>query len=448
MEKKQKSNLEIKNPLSAGIDVGATLMQVCVPPCVDNDFNRSFGTTTSDLYAIADWLTGNGITHAAMEATGVYWIPLFNILSRKGITVILLNAADVKNYTARKTDVNDAEWLMTLMRYGMVKPSFQVDDLNRKLRNYVRQRSTLVALGADCIRRIQKAMELMNIKLTEAISDITGVSGISIIEAILNGVRDPYLLARLADRCKKSNEDIARALEGTWDDDLIFIMGQHYEQYKFIRKQMQDLEPQLENILNRLAEKVIKANDGCLTDVARSNKRSKRKSNKLNFDIEYLSSQVYGVNLMRIDGVQGVTVLSLMGELGADFTDSFKDAAHFCSWCNLSPTDKISGGRLLSSHIRKSTNNVGIILRNCAQTIAKAQCPLGDYYRRMRVKGGGKYAVCATAHKLAVIIYTMVRNKTEYDPKKVSVTDKEWIKQRIRKHERLLLSLKHQIVLH
>ncbi|MDE5554573.1 MAG: hypothetical protein K2J10_05260 [Muribaculaceae bacterium] len=153
----------------------------------------------------------------------------------------------------------------------------------------------------------------MNIKLTEAIRDITGASGISIIEAILNGERDPYSLSRLADRCKKSNEDIARALEGTRDEDLIFIMGQHYEQYRFIRKQMQDLEPQLENVLNRLAEKVIRANDGCLTAVARSNKKSRRKSNKLNFDIEYLSSQVYGVNLMRIDGVQGVTVLSLMG---------------------------------------------------------------------------------------------------------------------------------------
>lgn len=449
MKKKKKSNdnLELKFPKSAGIDIGATLMQVCIPSSLDDNNNRAFGTTTRDLNELADWLMKKGITHVAMEATGVYWMPLFNILSRKGMEVILLNAAEAKNYTARKTDVNDAEWLMIMMRYGLVKPSFQIDEEYRGLRNCVRHRSTLVSLSSDCIRRLQKCMEQMNIKLTETISNITGAGGISIIEAILDGERDPWTLASLADKCKKSQSEIAASLEGNWNDELLFILGQIYGQYKYLRQQIVALDSQMERIIKELAEKVIKANDGVVLEVIRSKKRkaARNKSSRIDFDIEGLSTQIFGVNLMRIEGVNAVTVLSLMGELGGDFIRSFKDAAHFCSWCNLSPTDKISGGKILSSHIKKRKNNVGLILRQCAQTISKTNSPLGDYYRRMRAKGGGKFAVCCLAHKLAIIIYTMVKTKTEYDASKVSITDKEWIERKIKYQEKLIKTLKNHL---
>lgn len=444
--KKDSGKLEIKFPKSAGVDIGATLMQVCVPPTMADDNNRSFGTTTGELYKLIDWLCDLGIDHVAMEATGVYWIPLFLMMKKANLNPILLNAADVKNYTARKTDVNDAEWLMTLMRYGMVKPSFQVDDVERKLRNYTRHRESLISITSDVIRRMQKCMELMNIKLTEVISDITGKSGMAILEAILSGERDSVALSNLADpRCQKSKDEIAKALEGTWNEELLFMLGQHLEQYKLLRRQVADLDSQLQSAMDDMAARACIAREGEIIDVIRCNKKAKRNSNKLNFDFENLATQIWGVNLMRVDGVSTMTLLVLMGELGANFTDSFRSAAHFCSWCNLSPNDKISGGKLLSSHMKKRSNKVGQALRNCAQTMAGSKTVMGDYYRRMRAKGGGKFAVCATAHKLATIIYMMIKNKTEYDPNKVSISDKEWLKQRIHKQEQLLKRLQNQL---
>ena len=359
---------------------------------------------------------------------------------------ILVNPADVKNYTARKTDVNDAAWLMTLMSYDLVKPSFQTDRLSRALRNCTRQRMSLVSICSDCIRRMQKTMELMNIKLTEVISDIAGPTGIRIIEAILGGNTSPRDLAALAsDKCKSSKEEIARALEGTWDDELIFILGQHYRQYQLYREQTMQLDSMIECKLKLLVERILKMNGGEMKTVIRSRKATPHRKNRISFDIEALSVQIWGVNLMRIDGVSGITLLTLMGELGCNFVSSFKDAAHFCSWCNLSPDHKITGGRIISSKMKKRVNPVGLMLRNCAQTLSNSNSPLGDYYRRMRGKGGGKYAVCATAHKIAAIIYTMVRNQQEYDPSKVSVNDRQWLEKRIMHQEMILKRLKNRV---
>ena len=421
--------LKVQHSRCGGIDVGATLMQVCIS--VEDSrhgSNRSFGTDTQSLRDIVKWLLGHGITHVAMESTGVYWIPLFNMLVKNGIEAILVNPADVKNYTARKTEVNDAAWLMTLMSYDLVKPSFQTDRLSRALRNCTRQRMSLVSICSDCIRRMQKTMELMNIKLTEVISDIAGPTGIRIIEAILGGNTSPRDLAALAsDKCKSSKEEIARALEGTWDDELIFILGQHYRQYQLYREQTMQLDSMIECKLKLLVERILKMNGGEMKTVIRSRKATPHRKNRISFDIEALSVQIWGVNLMRIDGVSGITLLTLMGELGCNFVSSFKDAAHFCSWCNLSPDHKITGGRIISSKMKKRVNPVGLMLRNCAQTLSNSNSPLGDYYRRMRGKGGGKYAVCATAHKIAAIIYTRSEINRNMTPlKSVSTTDSGW----------------------
>lgn len=446
IKKPERGKLKLVNPRSCGIDIGATLMQVCIPHGLDDNNNRPFGTTTKDLREIVAWLKSKQITHVAMEATGVYWIPLFVKLNEANITTVLVNPAEAKNYTARKTDVSDAEWLMTMMAYDLVKPSFQIDNLSRALRNCTRHRSTLVSTASDWIRRMQKTLELMNVKLTEVLSDITGQSGINIIEAILSGQRDPYVLASLAnDRCKKSKEEIAHALEGTWDEELIFILNQQYCQYKYFRQQTLDLDPMIDKYMQELAERVIGMNDGAVKEVVKNRRRdSYARRNKTSVRVEELSVQIWGVNLINIDGISKITVMSLMGELGSNFTDNFKDAAHFCSWCNLAPNDKITGGRIVSSHMKKRVNNVGLILRNCAQTLAQSKSVFGDYYRRMKSKGGGKFAVCATAHKLATIIYTMVKTQTEYDGSKVSVTDKVWLERRIKRQEKLLERLKKQ----
>lgn len=345
--KRTSTKLSVVNPRSCGIDVGASLMQVCIPCELDQDYNRSFGTTTQDLESIVEWINTHHITHVAMEATGVYWIPLFNKLVKAGIVAILVNPADVKNYTARKTDVNDAEWLMTLMAYDMVKPSFQIDELGRALRNCTRHRATLVSCGSDCIRRMQKTLELMNIKITEVLSDITGDSGIRIIEAILRGERNPVRLAYLAsDRCKKTREEIAAALEGTWDEELVFMLGQHYGQFKMYRRQTVELDPMIEKILNQMAERILMANGGEVKDVVVTRRKNNHKRNYTSVKIEELAVQIWGVNLLNIDGVGKITVMSLMGELGSSFTKDFKSAAHFCSWCNLSPNDRITGVEL------------------------------------------------------------------------------------------------------
>ncbi len=439
--KSKSENLEILFPESAGIDVSAVEMQVCIPSskCVDN--NRAFGTTTDEIAKIVAWLKENGIIHVAMEATGVYWIPLFLELCQNGMHPVLLNAADVKNYTARKTDSNDAEWLMTLMRFGMVKPSFQIGDMERELRNFTRHRSGLISACSDTIRRIQKSMEQMNVKLAEVISDITGKSGIRIIEAIIAGERDKDRLASLAKGCKKSHEEIAAALNGLWKESLIFLMKQHYEQYCFLRRQTSELDGQMEAWLHTMMGEVLLGNGSQTVEVIRSGKKPKRESNKLSFDFEGIATQILGVNLMRVDGVSAITVLTLLGELGANFTDKFKTAAHFCSWCNMSPNNKESGGKILSARRRKGCNVVGNALRNCAQSLARSQAPLGHYYRRMKAKGGGKYAVCATAHKLATILYTMVKNKKEYDPSKVTISDTEWLKKKIKFQKKSLRKL-------
>lgn len=442
--KPQSGKLKTLYPRSAGIDVGATMMQVCIPKECEDRNNRDFGTTTKSLDEIVQWLLSHSISHVAMEATGIYWIPLFNKLSKAGLTAVLLNAADVKNYTARKTDVNDAEWLMTLMQYGMVKPSFQIDAESRSLRNCTRHRAVMVSLCSDTIRRMQKTLELMNLKLTEVLSDITGESGIKIIEAILSGERSPLVLASLTSkRCKKTKEEIAEALEGTWEEELVFILSQHYEVYKMYRRQTLELDAQIQKALEAINEKVLELNGGEVIEVPRS-KKTAHKRNAISVDVENLSTQIWGVNLTAIDGVSNITVLSLMGELGRDFTKDFKTVSHFCSWCNLTPNDKISGGKLLSSRRSKRVNQVGLVLRNCAQTISQSKSVFGDYYRRMKAKGGGKFAVCATAHKLAAIIFVMVRDKTPFNSAKVSINDKEWIAKRIKRQEKLLEKLRKQ----
>jgi transposase len=292
---------------------------------------------------------------------------------------------------------------------------------------------------------MQKTLEQMNLKLTEVISSITGRSGIRIIEAILNGQTDPAELAKLAsNQCRKSKEEIAQALEGTWDEELMFFLHQYYEQYQFYRRQIEDLDKLIDKILNQIVARVMANNGGEVKDVVRTHGYSRSK-NATKVNIEELSVQIWGVNLTNIEGVSQLTVLSLMGELGSNFTRDFENAAHFCSWCNLAPTDKITGGQIKSSRMTPRKNNVGLIFRNCAMSIANSRSPLGDFYRRMRAKGGGIYAVCATAHKLATIVYTMVKTQTEYNPEKVSISDQALIKKRIARYEQMITKLKKQI---
>lgn len=441
MIKSQDGNkLAIVNPNAAGIDIADTEMQVCVPEDRDGENNRRFGSFTQDLNTIVDWLKDCRITTVAMEATGIYYLSLFLKLQDAGIDVLLANPQDVKNLSGRKTDAADAEWLMVLHRYGLLKPCYQPGNVARQIRNLTRQRSNLIRMAEKEVQYMQKAMEQMNIKLSTVISDITGLSGRKIITAILDGQRDTYALASLAEsNCKASQEEIALSLEGTWDEDLLFMLKQSLDAYDFFLSQVSDCDTEIEKLLSLYGARIDSAN----AELVRCKRKKSRSKNAPKMDIENFAYQLWGVNVFEIPGLKDTAVMHLIGELGHDFIDKFESAEKFSSWCNLAPNNKISGGKILSSKIMKRKNPVGQIFRTAAAPLARDKGEMGNYYRRMKAKSGALQANVATAHKMAKIFYTMVKNKVAYDASKVELNERELTERKIAKLERALTRLKN-----
>lgn len=433
--------LKITHPDTAGIDVGKDLMQVSVPQDRAEESNRSFGTFTCELAIIRDWLVSCGIRRVVMESTGVYWIPLFLMLQEADMEVILVNAKEVKNMSGRKTDVSDADWLRFLGSCDLIRPCYQIDAVSRRLRAYSRQRANKIADMGREVQHMQKAMEQMNIKLAGVLSDIVGKSGRTIISAILEGERDPRILASLADaRCRKDNATISRALEGTWDVEHIFALRQAWETYHFLEKQVRECDTQMEIFLDSYGFGI--ENPSKVEEV-RSHK-SVCKKNIINVDLEAYAFQMYGVNLMKIPGASKSTLLTLMSELGPGFTDKFKTAGKFCKWCNLVPDDRITGGRVVSSNLPKRANPVGQAFRQCAVTIQKSQTPLGQYYRRMKGRLGPAQAVVATAHKIAELTYILVSRRVEYNEEITAKSETEITQRVIDRLEKKLQTLKNR----
>jgi len=435
--------LEIVNPYAAGIDVSSTEMQVCVPESCDSDNNRRFGTFTEDLHYISSWLKACGITTVAMESTGVYWVQLYMILEEDGFDVLLVNAKAIKNIGEKKTDEVDAEWIMLLHSYGLLKASFQPDNRARRIRNLSRHRDNLLKTSSREVQHMQKYMELMNIKLVNVISDILGKSGQDIIQAILAGERDPKRLAALADpRCKASKETIEKSLVANWDEDLLFMLEQSYHFYLYYQKQMQACDKKIESIAQEYLSQINATEPE--EEWLRSQKKKAQK-NAVSIDIEKYAFQMWGVNLMRIHGISDATVLRLTGELGHDFTDKFETYKEFCCWCNLTPNNKISGGKLLSSKIPKRKNPVGQILRSAANSLKASKTPLGFYFRRIQAKNGYQAAIVATANKLARIIYVMVKTKVEFDESQAKSTEEEILKKKLLYAQRALERIQKQL---
>lgn len=403
--------LEVVNSNAAGIDISPKEMQVCVPVDRDENSNRKFGVYTEDLNNIVEWLKSCHIDTVAMESTGVYWLPIFRVLKDSGFDVILVNASDVKNYSGRKTDASDAEWLMMLHSYGLLKPCFQPENIARTMRSLIRHRDNLIHSATREVLHLQKAMEQMNLKLDNVFSDILGKSGQAIIKAILDGERDPKKLSALADsRCRTSKAEIEKSLQATWDEEHLFEMKQSNSLYQTYQQLIMECDTKINEIATRYAAMV----DAPKVQLLRSEKRNAKK-NLIGFDVEKAAYELWGVNVMRIPGMSRGSLMRLLGELGADFTDKFPTVKHFVSWANLVPNNKISGGALLSSKVPKKKNPVGIVFRQAANTLKAAKCPLGDYFRHMRAKGGYLQAMVATGKKLATIFYTMIQCKIEYD---------------------------------
>lgn len=426
--------LKIVNPDAAGIDIADSEMQVCVPEDRDGDNNRRFGSFTRDLNEICSWLKACKIKTVAMEATGIYWIPLYFKLKDSGIDVILVNAREVKNIAEKKTDEADAEWLMLLHTYGLLKASYQPENEARKIRNLTRHRNNILKALSKEVLHMQKAMEQMNIKLSNVLSDIVGKSGLAIIVAIINGERNPIRLAQLADsRCKRSKEEIALSLEGTWGEDHLFELKQAYDLYKYLQGQMIECD--------RMIEQLLKSYTALIDTDMVNFKESKKpicKKNAVAFNLEHYGYAIWGVNAMRIPGMSSGSLLQLIGELGHDFVEKFDTPAKFCKWCNLVPNNKISGGKLISSRVSKRKNPVGQVFRLCANTLKDAKNSLGIYFRRIRSRSGHMQAIIATAHKMARIFYTMVKNKSEYDETNVGIDEQELL---LKKIERAKITL-------
>lgn len=352
--------------------------------------------------------------------------------------VVLTNARDVKNITERKTDESDAEWLMLLHQYGLLKASFQPHNDAKRMRTLTRHRDTLSREASSIVLRMQKAMQQMNIKLTLVLSDITGKSGIRIIEAILAGERDPKKLAGLADvQCKTPKEEIAKALEGNWEEDLMFVLRQNYDTFKHFCAQLDRCDTELEKLMENYRTEVAKAAQPSYSPTKKRRDYHKRKRT-VGFDVERKAYDMWGVNVFEIPGISHLTALGLMSELGHDFTRKFPSSKQFCCWCNIAPNTKISGGKRISSHVPHRRNNVGLIFRSIASSLANAKNQLGNFYRRIRSRAGGKAAVIATAHKVAEIFFAMVTNQTPYNPEKVGIDEKVLLEKRITRYKREL----------
>jgi transposase len=439
---KMGTGLPVFNFHAAGIDVGDTLHCVAISDGNGGHEVKTTSAFTCDLNEIVDYLQSNGITTAAMESTGVYWLPLYIMLEEAGIEPYLVNAKHAKNVTGRKKDDTDSIWIQKLHTCGLLQKSFQPDNEMRLLRSYTRQRKNLILLGADSVRRMQKALELMNIKVHTVISDILGKTGMKMVKAIIAGEREPQILSELCDpRIKASPEEIIKSLQGIWKEEYLFMLEQAVENYEFHQKQIKSCE---EKIKQQLIKQVAIIKEGDITSVEGTpKKKSKAKARKNQFDFAispYLVA-ITGVDLCKIPGISEVTALEFISEVGVDMT-KWKSCKHFAAWKNLAPNTKITGGKIVSSKMMKKKNRAGQCLRQAASCLSNNKTPIGDYYRRMRARLGGKGAAIATANKLSRIIYTMLLNKTEYNPG-IMVDNQEKIREeKIKNLEKQLARLK------
>ena len=399
------------NPDAAGLDVGSTSHVVAVPRDRDPKPVRTFRTFSGDLHQLADWLRAVGITTVAMESTGVYWIPVFEILEARGFEVLLVNARDVKHVPGRKTDVNDAQWLQQLHQHGLLRGSFRPRDGVVRLRAYLRHRERLVDYAASHIQHMQKALMQMNVQLHHVVTDITGLTGMRIIRAIVSGNHAPEQLAEFRDRrCHASEDTIREALIGNYRPEHVFALRQALELYDFHQAKVAECDVEIEAVLCGLNAQRVTPN------APLPSARHAKGRNEPTFDARPALYTLLGADLSQIHGFGPYTVLRLVAECGDDMT-KWPTAKHFTSWLSLAPGNKISGGRLLSSKTRRSSNRATALLRIAAVNIGKTQTALGAFYRRLAARTGKAKAVTATARKLAILFYNALRFGMSYvDP--------------------------------
>lgn len=419
---------KILNPNAAGIDISTKEHVVAVPEGGTKQDVRTFQSYTRELHRLANWLKECKVDTVAMESTGVYWYHLYTILLDYGFEVYLVNAYHVKNVPGRKSDVSDARWLQELHSFGLLRNCFQPDNLTRSLRNYVRQRKMIIKQMSTESQRMQKALEQMNIKLNNVIRDITGKTGTSIINAVLNGERDPEALASYRDpRIEASKETLIKSLEGNWRKEQIFNLRLAYQHYCFLETQLKACDQESEKVIEKMANN---------STSEKEMKPGRRKKNQPEFNVRYHLYRALGVDVTKIYGLKATTALTVFSETGSNIEVKFSTEKQFLSWLNVVPDNKITGGKVISSRVKKKKNRAGQAFRDAANALWKAQNPLGDYLRRKKAKTGSRQAIVATARKIAAIYYKMVTAKVDFDPTILNANTSDYLQNKLRHLEK------------
>ncbi len=435
----ENSALQQINHDAAGIDLGAFNHLVAVPADRDERSVRSFTTFTCDLEAIADWLQSCRIKTVAMESTGVYWISLMEVLERRGFEVLLVDARTTKNVTGRKSDVLDCQWIQQLHTYGLLNGAFRPAEEILPLRSFARQRSTLIKRSGTEVQHMQKALTQMNVKLTTVLSDVTGKTGMKIIRAILDGERDPATLAKLRHgRCRHDEATIAKALEGNWREDHLFALHQAVETYDFTRKQIVDCDRKLEAELGKFSD--------AKPDLEPLEEKTKSRSpHALSFNCYSELHRIAGVDLTAVPGLDASTVLTIVSEIGLDMW-RWRSSKAFSNWLGLCPGSKITGGKRLSSKTKACANRAAAAFRLAAYGLQNSKTYIGAFHRRMKVRLGPAGAITATAHKLARIVYAMLRARKAYDEKGIDHYENQYKDRRIANLKRNARALGYQLI--
>ena len=405
-------DIPILNPNAAGMDIGADEIYVAVPADRDGQPVQRFATFTNELGRLSEWLKQCRIDTVAMEATGVYWIPVYQILETSGFEVCLVNARYFQNVPGRKTDVSDCQWLQRLHSAGLLRGSFRPAQEVCVLRSLTRHRDNLIRRASTHVLHMQKALDQMNVQLHHVLSDITGLSGLAILDAILAGERDPRVLAQLRDgRVKASEETMVQALTGDYRAEHLFTLKQSLAAYRQYQKFMRACDLEIERQLKQFEAKV----DVKVAPLAPPKVRRKKLfGNEPKFDLRSHLYRIFGVDLTAVPGISVLTAHTILAEVGPDIS-KFRSASAFASGLGLCPHNDISGGKVLSVKTRHVNNRAALALRMAANALLRSESPLGDFFRRMRAKLGAPAAITATAHKLARIVFHMLSKREAYD---------------------------------
>lgn len=442
-EKRPFAGMRQVHPRAAGVDIGAHEIMVCVVNAESMQLVRAFGSYTADLQAIGRWLAEHEVKTVAMESTGVYWIPLFEELERQGFHCHLISSRSLRRVPGRKSDVMDCQWIQTLHSYGLLESSFRPEADLVALRTLLRHRAQLIRHRSPHILHMQKAMVQMNIQLSQALSDVTGVTGQAIMRAIVGGERDPRKLAELRNyRCKKDEGEIIKALTGTWREEHLFILKQSLAFYDFYTEQIEACDAEIERTYSLIR---TDWKEGELPMPSQRKSHSHSKNAPKEVEVRKHLKRICGVDITAVHGVSASLAQTIVIEVGTDMS-KFPNEKHFCSWLGLAPKNDISGGKVLQSRTLKTRNRAGQAFRMAAGSVMRADCMFGVHYRRQKSRLGPAQAAVATAHLIARVVYRMLKYKVEYEPLSAAEYEKHYQQQQLKYLEKKAAKFGLQLV--